>query len=192
MVRLALIAILVAAAAAGGFLIHRVLISHADEVLSRPPSEAKAPSSLALSQTAAPADAPSATPPTSPPTPADQPALSWDFLRDSEGEYGEERSFPEELTALDGKVVSLVGFMAPLDDYADVNTFILLPFPTCCYYCAAPEPNEVLYIELAGAAKTDLDQYDPVEISGNLALWREPEEEFLFGILDATVQKAVE
>jgi len=192
MVKHSLIAILVVAALGGGLLIRRALISHADEVVPLPPAEAKASPSSALPQTPTPPDAPSTTPQPSPSTPPEKPALSWEFLQDSTGGYEEERSFPEELTTFDAKAVSLVGFMAPLDDYADVNTFVLLPFPTCCYYCAAPEPNEVLYVELAGDSRTDLDQYDPVEIRGNLALWHDPEEEFLFGILDATVRKAVE
>jgi len=189
-VKRGLICIVVVVAAAGGLLIYRAATLGPNE-----PASPQQVTGLAPFPTPSPAVTPSPSPtaPKQPaPTPPETTPISWELIQQSTGDYGQDRVFPESLETFDQKTVSLVGFVVPLEDYSNADSFMLLPYPTCCYYCAAPAPNELLYVELAEATNINFDGLEPMEIRGVLALWHEPEEEFLFGILDATVRAAEE
>ena len=185
-----LICIVVVVAAAGGLLIYRLATLGPNE-----PASSEQVTGLATFPTPSPdvTPSPSPTTPEQPaPTPPKTTAISWELIQESTGDYGQDRVFPESLEAFDQKTVSLVGFVVPLEDYSNAHSFMLLPYPTSCYYCAAPAPNELLYVELTEATNINFDAFEPMEIRGVLALWHEPEEEFLFGILDAAVRAAEE
>jgi len=182
--------IAVAVAAAGGLLVYRLAAPGANEGASYEQAATLAPSPTALPDIT-PSLSPHVREPASP-APPESAAVSWEVIQESTGDYGQDRFFPESLEAFDGKTVSLVGFVVPLEDYSNAVSFMLLPYPTCCYYCAAPAPNEVLYVELTEATNVNFDGMEPMEARGVLALWSEPAEEFLFGILDATLRAAEE
>ncbi len=189
MVKRLIIGVMVPAAAAGALLAYRVLAPGPDAGVSyeQPRAASPAPSS-SVSPVAL---APSVKVTTEPLVPRIT-AVSWELIQQSTGDYQQERRFPEALHVLHGKEVSLVGFIVPLEDHAEVRSFMVLPFPTCCYYCAAPGPTEVLYLELDEEPQVGLDGLTPVEIRGTLFLYDEPEEEFLLGLLGGKVRPAGE
>lgn len=71
--------------------------------------------------------------------------------------------------ALNGKKVSIPGFMVPLEDDADqVTEFILVPFSGACIHVPPPPPNQMVYVKLTRNQKTKMSFSDPVLVSGTL------------------------
>lgn len=54
--------------------------------------------------------------------------------------------FPANLAELDGREVSLVGFMAPFDSLDDMRRCMILPSYVGCNFCAPPRINQVVYV----------------------------------------------
>ncbi len=51
--------------------------------------------------------------------------------------------------ALNKKLVSVPGFMVPLEDDADqVSEFLLVPFAGACIHVPPPPPNQMIYVKL--------------------------------------------
>ncbi len=95
--------------------------------------------------------------------------LNWEMLRATEGTLRSGARFNSELEAQDGRYVNIVGFMAPIDQFREVEEFMLLPMPIECYFCDSPPPREIVHVKLAGKARM---VNEPVLISGKLALDR--------------------
>lgn len=81
--------------------------------------------------------------------------------------------FPGALTLLDGKQVSIQGFMAPFDDLEDLTRFMLFSFPTGCNFCAPPSADQVVMVRRPedGAPYDYVD--GPIRVTGTLSLWKE-------------------
>jgi hypothetical protein len=95
-------------------------------------------------------------------------------------------SFAKYLKDLDGKTVSMTGFIQPLDGEQELVMFMFIENPVGCWYCDMPEPTEILFVELPEgktAPFTDL----MVRITGRLVLNSTDPEEFLYTIRDAKV-----
>ncbi|MEM6675879.1 MAG: DUF3299 domain-containing protein, partial [Planctomycetota bacterium] len=54
--------------------------------------------------------------------------------------------FPESLKALDGRQVSLVGFMAPFDSLQDMRRCMIVPAYVGCQFCSPPTMTQVVYV----------------------------------------------
>ncbi len=54
--------------------------------------------------------------------------------------------FPESLKKLDGRQVSLVGFMAPFDSLEDMRRCQMVPSYVGCNFCSPPNLRQVVYI----------------------------------------------
>lgn len=75
--------------------------------------------------------------------------------------------FSEELKALDGRSITMQGYMFPLDETEQQSQFLFGPFPLSCpYHYHAPNN---LTIEV-NAAKPVNFSYEPITISGKLEL----------------------
>lgn len=59
---------------------------------------------------------------------------------------GSEFSFPERLRALDGRRVTLVGFMAPFDSLDSMQRCMIFPTYVGCKFCTPPQMNQVVYV----------------------------------------------
>ena len=55
-------------------------------------------------------------------------------------------SFPESLMKLDGRKVSLVGFMAPFDSLDDMSRCMIVPSYVGCTFCSPPNKRQVVFI----------------------------------------------
>lgn len=74
---------------------------------------------------------------------------------------------PPEVKALDGRELTLSGFMLPLDPSPMVSRFLLTRNTPVCPFCPPGQPNEVVEV--------DLDQFvkpttEPVTVRGRFAL----------------------
>lgn len=77
------------------------------------------------------------------------------------------RTIPASVKALDGKAVSIIGFMVPFDSVDKIDRFVLLQAPFMgCYHVPPPQPNESILVN-AGRVRPNLT-YDPVLITGTL------------------------
>lgn len=71
--------------------------------------------------------------------------------------------------ALDNKLVSIPGFMVPLEDDADqVTEFILVPFAGACIHVPPPPPNQMIYVKLQRNRKAKMSFTEPIMVTGRL------------------------
>jgi hypothetical protein len=95
--------------------------------------------------------------------------------------------FHKHLQQLDGKKVSLTGFMQPITMDVEVSGFLLIEYPIGCWFCETPDPAGMLYIEIAGG-KTVPVKRGRVKVEGTLKLNTSDPEEFLYTLSGATVR----
>ena len=70
---------------------------------------------------------------------------------------------------LNNKVVSVPGFMVPLEDDADqVTEFLLVPFAGACIHVPPPPPNQMIYVKLRGRQKAKMSFTEPIVVVGQL------------------------
>ena len=71
--------------------------------------------------------------------------------------------------ALDNKLVSVPGFMVPLEDDADqVTEFILVPFAGACIHVPPPPPNQMVYVKLQRNHRAKMSFTEPIIVTGRL------------------------
>ena len=72
---------------------------------------------------------------------------------------------------LDGKVVSIPGFMVPLEDDLDhVDEFLLVPYAGACIHVPPPPPNQMVYVKMNGSTKIHVTWTDPILVTGQLKI----------------------
>src|SRR5262249_805451 len=76
--------------------------------------------------------------------------LPWAVLSETVVDKPFKPRFHKHLQQLDGKKVSLTGFMQPVTMDIEVSGFMLVEYPIGCWFCETPEPAGILYIEIAG------------------------------------------
>jgi tetratricopeptide (TPR) repeat protein len=114
--------------------------------------------------------------------------LPWAVLSETTLDRKHRPTFPEYLKEVDGKRVSLSGFMQPLRDDPDVTAFMFIEYPVGCWYCEMPEATGIVYVELP-AGKTTTYTRGLVRVTGWLALNPSDPEEFLYNLRDAKVSE---
>ena len=75
--------------------------------------------------------------------------------------------FPTKVTALDGKLVTVRGFMVPLSDAAAHNRFILAANPVACPACLSPTPSSMIHVHSQIPLR---ESQEPVILTGTLRL----------------------
>lgn len=71
--------------------------------------------------------------------------------------------------ALNDQIVSVPGFMVPLEDDADrVTEFILVPFAGACIHVPPPPPNQMIYVKLQHNQKAKMSFTEPIIVTGRL------------------------
>lgn len=77
---------------------------------------------------------------------------------------------PEKLKVLQGKEVSLAGYMIPMSEALDVTEFMLVqvPFFGCCY-SVPPEPNETVMVKMQKGKSTPY-VYSPIRVTGKFKI----------------------
>lgn len=94
--------------------------------------------------------------------------------------------FPRYLQDLQGKQVSLIGFMYPLRDDPDMTAFLFIEAPVGCWYCEMPETTGIVFAEMPEGQATRL-QRGLVRIIGRLQLNTADPEEFLYSLKNVQV-----
>ncbi|WP_445678544.1 DUF3299 domain-containing protein [Radicibacter daui] len=96
--------------------------------------------------------------------------------------------FTPAVEALDGKQVTVKGFMFPLGETEGQKLFLFGPFPLSCPYHYHVGPSLVLEVHVD--KKPINFSYDPITITGKLQLVKEdPEMNTFFRLMDAKVVK---
>ena len=74
---------------------------------------------------------------------------------------------PSPARDLDKKVVTVPGFMVPLEDDADeVTEFLLVPFSGACIHVPPPPPNQMVYVKIKGGKKAKMSFSEPISVTG--------------------------
>jgi hypothetical protein len=113
-------------------------------------------------------------------------ALPWVVLAETTVDKDSRPTFAKYLRELDGKQVTLNGFMQPLNENPDCAAFLLIEYPVGCWFCEMPELSGMIYIELP-PGKTHNYTRDLVRVTGRLALNATDPEEFLYSLRRAKV-----
>ena len=110
--------------------------------------------------------------------------LPWAVLGETTVDRKYKPTFDKYLQELDGKQVSLNGFMQPLGEDLDMATFMLIEYPVGCWYCEMPEVTGIVLVELP-AGKTVTYTRGLVKVQGTLNLNATDPESFLYTISKA-------
>lgn len=116
-------------------------------------------------------------------------ALPWPVLGATSVSAKGKPSFVKFLDQLDGKTVTLTGFMQPVKDELAATGFLLLEYPVGCWFCEVPDPTAMLNVELK-AGKTTEFRKGLTKVTGTLVLNRTDPEGYLFSLKDARVGEA--
>ena len=115
--------------------------------------------------------------------------LPWTVLADTQVERDFHPAFPRYLQDLDGKTVSLTGFIQPLNEDLELSSFMFIEYPIGCWYCEMPELNSIVFVELA-AGKTFSNTKTLVKVTGTLTLNKTDPENFLYTLEGAKATPA--
>lgn len=93
-------------------------------------------------------------------------------------------TFASSVTALDGKVVRIQGFMMPLDIGDKQRRFLLVAAPPHCAFCLPAGPDAMVEVR----AKSDVRYgFDAVSLSGKLQVLKDDPAGLYYRLLDAVV-----
>ncbi len=120
---------------------------------------------------------------------ADQPSLlAWPILAETATDPRRFKpTFHPYLQKLEDKQVTLTGFLHPLTDDLDCTSFLLVEYPIGCWYCTAPDLTGIVFITMKPGSTARFTR-DVITVVGNWKLNGSDPEEFLFSIVDASVQ----
>jgi hypothetical protein len=112
--------------------------------------------------------------------------LPWAVLAETSLDRKRLPTFAQYLRDLDGKQVTLTGFMQPLGENLDQPAFLLIEYPVGCWYCEMPELTGIVYVEMP-PGKTTAFARGLLRVTGRLRVNATDPEEFLYSIRQAKV-----
>ena len=112
--------------------------------------------------------------------------MPWWLLVETTMDRNYRPNFAKRLRELDGKRVSLIGYMQPIGDELETGAFLLIEYPVGCWFCEVPEPTGIVLVELPDGKSTTLTRKE-IKIEGTLELNSKDPEQFLYTIKDARV-----
>jgi tetratricopeptide (TPR) repeat protein len=115
--------------------------------------------------------------------------LLWAVLADTSLDRRYRPTFPAYLHKLDGREVSIQGFLQPLGEDVDLNSFLLIENPVGCWYCEMPEMTGMIQVQLPSDKQAAFTR-KPIKITGKLKLNGIDPENFLYTISNAEVAPA--
>jgi tetratricopeptide (TPR) repeat protein len=113
-------------------------------------------------------------------------SMPWELLADTVVDTKFRPTFPTYLKELDGKQVTLNGFMQPLSEDTDAGAFMFIEYPVGCWYCEMPEVTSIVYVELPRDKSTPIVR-GLVRVTGRLRLNANDPEDFLYAVRQAKV-----
>jgi hypothetical protein len=111
-------------------------------------------------------------------------AIPWELLAETTVEKPFKVGFPKYLKELEGKQISMTGFMYPLRDDPEFGAFLFIEAPVGCWYCEMPENTGIVYVELP-RGETVRYQRGLIRVVGRLHLNSSDPEDFFFTVKDA-------
>jgi uncharacterized protein len=105
------------------------------------------------------------------------------LIDEEQGLYDAE--FPQAVKDLDGKQVSVTGFMLPLEASDTFHHFLLSKRTPTCPFCPPGEPNEIVDVWTDQPAEWD---DGAVTVTGNFTLMRDREMGLFFKLSEATIK----
>lgn len=114
------------------------------------------------------------------------PLMKWELIRQTRGNILTPPTYPDELIAMDGDRVDIVGFTVALNQYRNMSEFMLLPLPLECYFCQIPPMKDQMLVVMAEGETTNLYK-DPVLINGRFRLRKDDKEKFFYFLEDARI-----
>jgi hypothetical protein len=115
--------------------------------------------------------------------------LPWALLRETQIHRNFRPTFAPYLKELDGKTITLTGFIQPFNEDADLASFMVIEYPVGCWFCEQPDLNGILHVQMP-KGQTAVYSRNLVRVTGRLVLNATDPEEFLFSIRDARVAEA--
>ena len=115
--------------------------------------------------------------------------LPWAVLAETTVGREFKPNYPKYLKELEGKKVTLSGFMQPLGEEIELGSFLLIEYPVGCWYCEMPELSGIVLVQLP-PAKTRTFTRGLVKVEGTLKLNPGDPETFLYTIQSARVAEA--
>lgn len=114
--------------------------------------------------------------------------LAWVAVTETEIGPRGKATFLKYLDDLDGRRVSVTGFIAPgaAARADELTSFLLTENPIGCWFCETPGPTQVLIVELAGGATVEPSR-QVTKVIGTLKLNRTDPEQYPFTLVDAKV-----
>lgn len=113
-------------------------------------------------------------------------AIPWELFGETSIEKPFKVMFPKYLRELNGKQITMTGFMYPLRDDPEMAVFLFIEAPVGCWYCETPETTGIIYVVMP-KGQTARYQRGLVRVVGRLALNADDPEEFLYAVKDARV-----
>ena len=114
-------------------------------------------------------------------------ALPWSVLAETALDRKFQPTFASYLRELDGKQITLGGYMQPLGQELEMGAFLLIEYPVGCWYCEMPEITGIVLVELPDG-KTATYTRSPVQVVGKLKLNSSDPENFLYSISKAQIK----
>jgi hypothetical protein len=115
-------------------------------------------------------------------------ALPWAVLSETVVDKPFRPRFHQHLAKLDGKAVSMTGFMQPVSMAPTVTGFMFIEYPIGCWFCETPEPAGIIYVEIAGGKAVPLKR-GRIKVEGTLKLNSNDPEDFLYTLTGASVRE---
>ncbi len=111
-------------------------------------------------------------------------AIPWTVVTETVLDRKYHPTFAKYLKELDGKQVQLHGYMQPLGEDAEVNTFLIVEYPIGCWFCERPELTAIVVVELPKDA-TRTYTHAQLRVTGTLVLNSSDPETYLYRLRDA-------
>jgi tetratricopeptide (TPR) repeat protein len=115
--------------------------------------------------------------------------LPWSVLGQTTLDKKYRPTFVKYLQELNGKQVSLEGYVQPLGEDLDLTSFMLIENPVGCWYCEMPDVTGIVLVELP-AGQTKTCTRGRVKVAGTLKLNSNDPENFLYTVAGAKVTDA--
>ena len=117
--------------------------------------------------------------------------MDWELFQATKGTIRKGATYVDDLQNFDELPVNIVGYMVPINQFRNVDNFMLLPMPLDCYFCESPPMRDIILIKMKPGEIVDLAE-EPVLIGGQLHLNEGPNQQFFYTIDYATLGPALE
>ena len=115
--------------------------------------------------------------------------LPWSVLAETSLDRNFKPTFAKYLHELEGKQITLTGYMQPLGDDLEATSFMLIEYPVGCWYCEMPDIASIVFVEQPSGRTANYTR-SRLKVTGQLHLNATDPENFLYTIDKAKVADA--